>query len=252
MQNITFDIETLPDMRPGARERHIEDARVNVKVPSGATKDTLAADLGIHDKETIKFTPRASLDSQWIAEVGPRMAEPAGDEAWRKTALDGARGQVLMIGIANDDDDVAVICEGNERDTLARFFSEIGRSVTRANNGNLQFIGHNIIGFDLKFVLQRAIINGVKPHLAFPIHPAPWSDRVFDTMIQWAGTGNRISLNDLCSALDIEGKGDIDGSMVYDYYAAGKVGELLQYCANDVTITREVWRRMSFHSRLAA
>jgi hypothetical protein len=34
--------------------------------------------------------------------------------------------------------------------------------------------------------------------------------------------------------------------MVYDYYAAGKIVELLQYCANDVMITREVWRRMSF------
>lgn len=63
MTTITIDIETLPDLTPGVREEFIEAARENIKVPSGATKDTLAADLGIFDKEIIKAMSRADLDA---------------------------------------------------------------------------------------------------------------------------------------------------------------------------------------------
>lgn len=111
-QKRTIDIETLPDLRPGAREQYIEAARENVKIPTGATKETLAADLGITDKDEIKFTPRASLDARWIAQVGPTQAEPAGDAEWRQTSFSGLTGQLLMIGIAIEDEAPFVLPTG--------------------------------------------------------------------------------------------------------------------------------------------
>ncbi|MNT91954.1 putative 3'-5' exonuclease related to the exonuclease domain of PolB [compost metagenome] len=65
-------------------------------------------------------------------------------------------------------------------------------------------------------------------------------------MTQWAGHGNRISLDNLCTALGLPGKGEIDGSQVYDYWKAGRIAELIAYCADDVHKAREVHRRMTF------
>lgn len=245
--HIYLDIETLPDMRPGARDEYIKAAAENVRVPAGATKESLAADLGITDKDEIKFTPRASLDARWIAEIGPSRAEPEGDAAWRKTALDGARGQILCIGAAVDDRE-PVAFFGDEDVLLASFYGWLG-SAYPLNAGVLRptLVGHNIVGFDLRFILHRSIINGIKPPMWLPFDARPWdTDRVYDTMTQWAGHGGRISLDNLAAALSLPGKGEVDGSMVYDLWAAGRVDEVLEYCKEDVRITRAVHRRMTF------
>lgn len=65
-------------------------------------------------------------------------------------------------------------------------------------------------------------------------------------MSKWAGFGNRVKLDTLAQAFGVGGKGDIDGSMVHDYYAAGRINELIEYCANDVEMTRAVYKRMTF------
>ena len=49
----------------------------------------------------------------------------------------------------------------------------------------------------------------------------------------------------LCDALGIESDNEIDGSMVCDMVMAGRLQEVADYCADDVRITRECWRRMT-------
>lgn len=252
MTTIYIDIETLPDLRPGARQKYIEAARENVKVPSGATKETLAADLGITDKETIKFTARTTLDARWIAEVGPSQAEPAGDAEWRKTSFSGLSGQLLMIGVGIDDE-APFVLTGDEFVTLVDFRHLLADVQKRDNMGLPVFVGHNLIDFDLPFIFHRSVMLGVAPHITFPVAPSRYSERIYDTMTKWAGFNGRVKLDLLAQALDVGGKGDIDGSMVYDYYAAGRIDELIEYCKNDVTMTREVYKRMTFQDqRLAA
>lgn len=252
MTQIFIDIETLPDLRPGAREKFIEAARENVKVPTGATKETLAADLGITDKDEIKLTARTTLDARWIAEVGPSQAEPAGDAEWRKTSFSGLSGQLLMIGIAIDDETPFVL-EGEESLILDDFRRALGDIQKRDNMGLPTFVGHNLIDFDLPFIFHRSVMLGVAPHITFPVAPSRYSERIYDTMTKWAGFNGRVKLDLLARALEVGTKGDIDGSMVYDYYAAGRVNELIEYCKNDVAMTREVYRRMTFQDqRLAA
>ena len=112
-----------------------------------------------------------------------------------------------------------------------------------------QIIGHNVSAFDLRFLVQRSMILGVKPHpvLARAAACKPWeTDRVYDTMVQWAGVGNRISLDKLCKALGIPGKGDLDGSKVWDYVQAGRIAEVADYCADDVRKVWAVYQRMTF------
>jgi hypothetical protein len=249
MTHVYLDIETLPDMREGALQAFIDDAKENFKAPSTLTKEQAAADLGLTDKDQIKFTSKDAMIAQWVNKFkeskGPELAE----QEWRKTALNGASGQVLMIGLAFDDADPVVAHASTEAETLAVAFDMIRQGIDP--NRRPVFIGHNVTGFDLRFIYQRAVITGVQPPLAIPFGARPWDDSVFDTMTQWAGHGNRISLDNLCTALGLPGKGEIDGSQVYDYWKAGRIAELIAYCADDVHKAREAHRRMTFQ-RLAA
>ena len=64
--------------------------------------------------------------------------------------------------------------------------------------------------------------------------------------MQWAGVGNRVSLDKLCKALGLPGKGEIDGSKVWDYVRDGRIAEVADYCADDVRKVWAVYRRMTF------
>ncbi len=98
--------------------------------------------------------------------------------------------------------------------------------------------------------MQRYIINSIRPPLVLKraAEAKPWeTEKVFDTMIQFAGVGNRISLDKLCLALSIQSpKGDMDGSKVGQYVADGRLEEVSEYCKRDVEATREVFKRMTF------
>jgi len=113
------------------------------------------------------------------------------------------------------------------------------------------FIGHNIVAFDLRFIFQRAVLNGVIPPSIIPFNARPWDDSVFDTMTAWAGVGNRVSLDKLCGAFGIAKKGseigdDIDGSKVWDYVRTGRIADVVEYCKGDVERVRAIHRRMTF------
>jgi predicted PolB exonuclease-like 3'-5' exonuclease len=90
------------------------------------------------------------------------------------------------------------------------------------------------------------MVYGIKPPPCFPINPRPGSEFVYDTMIEWAGWGNRISLDRLGLALGLGGKGDFDGSMVYDAVKAGDINRVVEYCEQDVMLTRAIYNRMTF------
>jgi hypothetical protein len=107
-------------------------------------------------------------------------------------------------------------------------------------------VGHNIINFDLPFILQRCLINNiaVKPFVDLgEFHVRG----VYDTMrAWWFGNRNRVALDDIAWALGIESSktGDVEGSKVFDLYQAGRLAEIREYNLNDVRVTRKVYERM--------
>ena len=73
------------------------------------------------------------------------------------------------------------------------------------------------------------------------------SEPIYDVMWEWEQWSKRISLDSLSRALGIESpKGELDGSKVYDYYLAGRVDEIYDYCLRDVRATRAIYKRMNF------
>ena len=180
-----------------------------------------------------------------ISETIMKWLEENKGDAVNKTSLDGAFGEIVVIGVAiNDEEPVLFYREDwqapeREFDILTRF-NDYLREKANKSISTPQFIGHNIAKFDDRFIFQRSVINGVKPY-----HVAT-RQNTYDTMTEWAGYGNTVSLDKLCKVLGIEQKGDIDGSKVWQYVQDGKIREVAEYCAKDVERTRQIYKRMNF------
>lgn len=219
---ITIDIETIPGQQPGLRER-------------------LAADI----KAPAQYKKADSI-AEWLRD----NRESAAEEAWLKTSFDGALGQICVIGYAIEDQDPVALYaadyENGDAGLLRDFFAAIADLRADGRPVKPTFIGHNLAAFDLPFIFHRAVINGVPLPAGFPIHPKPWGDECFDTMTYWAGPRDRISLDNLCRALGIEGKGGMDGSQVWPMVRAGRIAEVADYCKHDVEITRAAYKRLTF------
>lgn len=170
-----------------------------------------------------------------------------------KTSFDGAYGRILCIAYAVDEQKTEVLCnENDERKTLVEFWDLVKALSGQPRNMQypdygLLFVGHNVMDFDLRFIYQRSIVLGVRP--AYEINFARYrSYPIYDTMKEWVKWGNStVGLEYLALALGIPSpKEDIDGSQVAAQYAAGKLGDILEYCKRDVETTRAVYRRMVF------
>jgi len=212
MQNVYLDIETIPNQSPEYRAK----VRETIKPPA-----------------TIK-KPESIM--AWLEE----NAESATDEAVAKTSFDPAFGNICCIGWAIDDGEVQSLSAhivADEKAMLQSFFDALPKM------GMACFIGHYISGFDLRFILCRAIVLGVAIPKIIPRDIKPWSQDIFDTMVAWSGAKGTISQDRLCEALGLSGKGDFDGSMVAAAWANGEHERIAAYCRSDVETVRAIHRR---------
>lgn len=213
MNDIYLDLESIPCQSP----EYLAEVRQNITAPAQYKKPESIA--------------------QWIADNG----DAAAAEIVAKTSFDPARGHICTIGFAIGDGAVEAYhaeTVADEKIIIEGFFAEL------PDMGQNRFIGHYISGFDLRFILCRAVVLGVQlpPSVAFPRDVKPWGDNVFDTMTAWAGR-DRISLDNLCKALGIDGKGDFDGSMVAEAWANGEHEKISSYCRGDVERVRAIHRK---------
>lgn len=112
-----------------------------------------------------------------------------------------------------------------------------------------RIVGHNIFDFDLKFILKRSIIHGVRPtvNLSFARYR---NQPIYDTMHEWErwSYGSKISLEKLAMVLGLPSSKEqgIDGSRVHELFAAGQHQAIRDYCLRDVELTRTIYKRMVF------
>lgn len=189
---------------------------------------------------------KAETIAKWNEESRPAAI----DEAVTKTSFDGAFGRVVCIGYdLHDSGDPEAIWGLDERNILMRFNAAL--DIIPINMWSaMTIVGHNVATFDLRFLWQRYLVNGIQPHAIIDsaVSAKSWDTKVYDTMTKFAGYGNRISLDKLCLALGIEGKGDITGADVWPMVQTGRLDEVAAYCCHDVQITRAVYKRMVFQT----
>lgn len=191
--------------------------------------------------------PAAMKKAETIAEWIANEKENAIDEAIAKTSFDGGRGSIICLGYAINDGKVYTLT-GDEKTILEHFYQHL--TSERSIRDEMVFVGHNINAFDFRFLFQRSIINQVNPPYFIPFNAKSWDERIFDTMTYWAGFGNRVSLDNLCDILGIKSDNNHTGADVYPMYQDGKIAEIASYCADDVRITREVYKRLTFKQEL--
>lgn len=223
--NIFIDIETIPEQPEAEAKARIAES---IQAPAQMSKpETIAA---WHNGEGS------------YAGVKDALIE----ETYRKTSFDGAKGEIISIAFAAEDGEIFCLHRGmfdSEFNMLLSFRNDL---LGILNVRSPFFIGHNIGGFDLKFLFHRFVINNLDPKIDF----RQWgkhSTQYYDTMQAWAGYGNRISQDNLCKALGIEGKpDDFDGSKVWDFYREGKIDRIAEYNIDDVVKVRKIYNRLNF------
>lgn len=176
------------------------------------------------------------------------------DQEFRDLALKAEKGRLLTIGVIIEENN-KVIHQGllgrdkatgifhlNEAKTLKVFWNLIGP----VNPYRDVFIGHNILDFDLAFLIKRSIINRIQPpQISFRRYQ---QKPIFDTMWEWSLWRYRISLADVAEAIGIFSPKEegIDGSQIYDSFCAGKHREIAMYCMRDVECARAVYYCINF------
>ena len=222
MKKLVLDIETLPvDINDAAKVAYlIGDASV---------------DSRLKDPE----------------KVAAAMAN-AQAEAVSKTGLDGAFGRVLMVTIGDvESGELITIASDNVDEALVLGgLLETLKNLSTGETGRpepLCIIGHNI-GWDIRFLVQRCAVHGLKVDgRLLPFNAKPWDgDKMIDTMIGWAGVGGKIKLDRLCVALGIESpKGEMDGSQVAAFFTAGRFDDIVKYNRDDVVATMRVYKKLA-------
>lgn len=245
MTNVFIDIETIPDEK--FKQGFIDDSINNFKAPSSLTKGKAAEDLGLTDANEIKFTSKDAMIEKWEKEMAPKLAEQVGIENFKKCSFDGAKGQICSIAWAVGDGEIkahTMNSATSEAEILMMFLASLSADL---KTGELPyFIGHYVAAFDLKFIFHRLVINKQNPRFKMPFSGRHGSD-YYDNMIGWCGFKDKISQDNLCKALGIEGKpDDMDGSKVYQAWLDGEYDKIKAYNIDDVDKCRQVYKRLNY------
>lgn len=214
-----FDIETIPS----------KDKQVIERIAS-----TIRPPGNIKKKESV---------DAWMAE----NYEQALKEKIHETGLNGAYGSVACIGYAYQDKLSCSSKDMSERDAIKDFFKYI-------EYYNIEtFSGHNIVGFDLKFLKQRSMILGIKPpkNILKAMNAKPWDDCIRDIMLMWDMDKNKMaSLDMMCWWFGVKHDHDgIDGSMVADIWYKDPQ-KVIDYCIADVKAELEIYYKMMFEEKV--
>ena len=179
--------------------------------------------------------------------------ESKAEEVYRKLATNPLDAQVLVIGVAYGDDKAIGLCDTDEKalfDKLEEYLAtlqfniESTKDLIKKSPDSWTIVGHNVAQFDLPILMLRAKKYGGTLTNQLLRDLTPFDHRIADTMRMAMPTmkGSYVSMDDLCGFFGLEGKGDMDGSTVYDYFKEGKIDDIIKYCIKDVETTRKLYK----------
>ncbi|MEY8204473.1 MAG: hypothetical protein RPR40_05285 [Bermanella sp.] len=246
MSRVFIDIETVPAQSgPNSFEAFLRREVEGFSAPSNLSKSVACFDLRLTQDEA-KSLSKDDAIKLWVERLAEERAPAMAEEKWRKTSFDGASGEIISVAWAVEGGEIKSISRHlgqPEAALLADFFNALSLEL---GHKTPYFIGQYLAGFDLKFIFHRSVILGVKPLFDLPFNGRHKSD-YFCTQAAWAGYGGRMSQDNMCKALGIEGKpGDIDGSQVWDFVRAGDVARVEEYNRDDVDKVRKIFNRLTF------
>ena len=217
--SVVFDIETIPTQNCKHIARLKEEFDKTFKVSGSLNKQKLV-DLidpkGLeHNKDLMSLS-----QNELIKMYEPIAAETQFDKVYRNTSFDGGLGEIISIAWMDLDRQEPFCITRSLDQSEAQLLIDFSEGINGVRcDGNrckdIYFIGHNIAQFDLKFMWKRFVVNNVAPSFKLRINGYHGKD-FYDTMLGWDGKSygskNKRSLDFICNALGIEGKGELERS----------------------------------------
>jgi len=168
------------------------------------------------------------------------------EECFReKAGLNAEFSQVICISMGYECEQefkLRSICSLDESAILTQFADMLEQFHKRGYS----LAGHNIIGFDIPFLIKRYIINRMKiPDLLKGYDGKPWERPVVDTIQEWKfGGWQNVSLEVICSSLGVKCKSSkLTGKTMYRYDISEiNLDELQTYCEEDVNSNYEIYK----------
>ena len=201
----------------------------------------LSAYFKAKQKPPAKMSVQTTIDKWW-----KDKAEGDLEKQIEKTSLSGDYGEIISISWVLGNGSVSNVYrypENSEAYLLQAFNLALVADLEKREISN--WVGFNHISFDLPFLRKRFILNSIKPNFNLPVNSKAWDKNVCDLMIEWAGHGGRISQDELCFILGIEGKpSDICGANVGQHYIDGNHEKIIEYNNDDVGKLRQIYNRV--------
>lgn len=200
---IVWDIETIPDFKAYARANSIEES----------SEAEIVKLMG-------KKFPKHPYHS--IVCIGAVIAEKIND-IW----------EVQEISAPH-------IGEKSEKEVIEEFLHKI-------DDYEPQLVTYNGSSFDFPVLRYRTMLHELP---APGLFNRPYFNRYSEDSLDLCdalssfGSSTKMKLDEICKIMGLEGKpSDIDGSQVYEYFQAGKIKEISEYCKSDVINTYRLWLR---------
>lgn len=163
---------------------------------------------------------------------------------WHKQALNPIKGNILTISAAIDDGDVVEFWGVYEINMLTDFCDWL--YLNNVSRG-CEIIGHNIINFDMPWLYLKAAKYGLK-EIRNILPQYKFDKLIFDTMQKLNPWGvSYISLSDAAKLFGLEEKSLSmdDVKEMWNDLTEENIVKISTYCANDVEITRGVYKKLS-------
>lgn len=213
MYTLIFDIETIPDVTAGRKLYHFE----------GSDKE-VAEQMFTKRREETNGSDFLRLHFQKVAAISAVLAKGDQVKVWSLGDIDSTETEILQ-----------------------KFFELIQHRVP-------VLVSWNGSGFDLPVLHYRALLNGI-------VAERYWEAGEHDQQFKWNNYLNRYHyrhldlmdvlagyqakanapLDEIASLLGFPGKMGMSGAKVWEYYAAGQLEEIRNYCETDVLNTYLVY-----------
>lgn len=167
---------------------------------------------------------------------------------YEKSPLYAEYGRIAVITIGAVRGGEVILKSFSDADE-SKLLSDFNTSVGKFATNKTVLCGHNILDFDIPFIMRRCLINQVPLHLLFDTaHLKPWEVSCLDTAILWKGTAwKKQSLISVTTALGLPSpKNEISGADVGRLYLRGEVQKIVDYCERDVLQTINLVRKLRY------
>ena len=158
------------------------------------------------------------------------------------------KGEVTLTltAVPGDVDDPEQIRESS---VLSRFLQGVG-------DRRPQLVGYNSLNADLKILIQRGVIQGIRAAGFCDRPDKPWEgidyfvrtgDGHVDLKDVWSGFGKGTpSLHEMAVQSGIPGKLDVDGDAVAGLWLDGQLRKIVEYNECDALTTYLMWLRLAY------